>query len=160
MNIDIYGGWGNWKPTGPLPPFTIDDPSAEHTFTSPALSFTIHKTQGRARCSTLKLPHDSVPCPIFMPVGTQGTLKGISSLEIEQLDCHLLLANTYFMSLRPGADTLKKQGGLHTLMGWNRNILTDSGGFQMVSLLELSKLTEDGVTFYSPCRQLYYPAYS
>ncbi|KAL0223121.1 hypothetical protein P9112_002511 [Eukaryota sp. TZLM1-RC] len=149
MTVDPFKGFGSWYPTD-IPPVNVDDPTATTTFSSPALKFTVHKTCGPARCGTLFLPHGPVPTPIFMPVGTQGTLKGITSLEIEELDCHLLLANTYFLSLRPGAETLTRQGGLHKLMSWDRNILTDSGGFQMVSLLQLSKLSEEGVQFQSP----------
>ena len=87
-----------------------------------------------------------------MPVGTQGTLKGvfIDQLKTENMNCQIMLSNTYHLGLRPGTETLKKAGGLHNFMGWDRALLTDSGGFQMVSLLELAEITEEGVKFQSP----------
>ncbi len=105
-----------------------------------------------ARATTLTLGHGPLRTPVFMPVGTQGALKGLSShtLESPALDNEIILANTYHLALRPGAELLGAVGGLHKFMGWDRNILTDSGGFQMVSLLALAKITEEGVTFQSP----------
>lgn len=85
-----------------------------------------------------------------MPVGTQGTLKGLLSEQLVNQDCEIILANTYHLGLRPGIETLKAAGGLHKFMGWDRCLLTDSGGFQMVSLLELAEITEQGVKFNSP----------
>jgi queuine tRNA-ribosyltransferase catalytic subunit len=87
-----------------------------------------------------------------MPVGTQGTLKGvlIDQLKQDNMNCQIMLSNTYHLGLRPGPDTLKKAGGLHKFMGWDRALLTDSGGFQMVSLLQLAEITEQGVKFQSP----------
>jgi queuine tRNA-ribosyltransferase len=87
-----------------------------------------------------------------MPVGTQGSIKGVSTAELQlpPLDCDIILGNTYHLGNRPGGDTLEALGGLHAFMGWNRNILTDSGGFQMVSLLQLAEITEEGVNFQSP----------
>lgn len=85
-----------------------------------------------------------------MPVGTQGTLKGLLSDQLVNQDCEIILANTYHLGLRPGVETLKAAGGLHKFMGWDRCLLTDSGGFQMVSLLELAEITEQGVKFNSP----------
>lgn len=104
----------------------------------------------KARVGNLLLPHSNVDTPVFMPVGTQGTLKGILPDQLLSLNCQILLGNTYHLSLRPGTEVLKKAGGLHKFMGWNRNILTDSGGFQMVSLIALSEITEEGVKFRSP----------
>ena len=85
-----------------------------------------------------------------MPVGTQGTLKGILPEQLERMDCRIILGNTYHLGNRPGAETLRKAGGLHNFMGWRRALLTDSGGFQMVSLLKLAEITEEGVKFRSP----------
>lgn len=119
---------------------------------SPALAFEIHATSNYARASTMSLPHGKVSLPIFMPVGTQGTIKGLTpeQVSLPPLDYHIILANTYHLALRPGTDILADQGGLHRFMKWHRNLLTDSGGFQMVSLLELAEITEEGVTFQSP----------
>ncbi|KAF5903637.1 queuine tRNA-ribosyltransferase catalytic subunit 1, partial [Clarias magur] len=104
----------------------------------------------KARACVLSLPHDSVNTPVFMPVGTQGTMKGITAEQLEQLDCHICLGNTYHLGMRPGPELIEKAGGLHGFMNWKRNLLTDSGGFQMVSLVELSEVTEEGVLFRSP----------
>ncbi|XP_050362340.1 queuine tRNA-ribosyltransferase catalytic subunit isoform X2 [Nymphalis io] len=98
----------------------------------------------------MKLPHYSVKTPVFMPVGTQGTMKGLLPDQLENLDCEIILGNTYHLGNRPGVDVLKKAGGLHKFMNWNRALLTDSGGFQMVSLLKLAEITEEGVKFRSP----------
>ncbi|XP_044748303.1 queuine tRNA-ribosyltransferase catalytic subunit [Coccinella septempunctata] len=103
----------------------------------------------RARVSRMELPHGPVDTPVFMPVGTQGTLKGILPEQLEKLNLQILLANTYHLGTKPGVDILKKAGGLHKFMNWNRNLLTDSGGFQMVSLLKLAEITEEGVKFQS-----------
>ncbi|KAB5530652.1 hypothetical protein PHYPO_G00131840 [Pangasianodon hypophthalmus] len=104
----------------------------------------------KARACVLSLPHGSVNTPVFMPVGTQGTMKGITAEQLEQLDCHICLGNTYHLGMRPGPELIEKADGLHGFMNWKRNLLTDSGGFQMVSLVELSEVTEEGVLFRSP----------
>lgn len=104
----------------------------------------------RARSSLIKLSHGTVDGPVFMPVGTQGTLKGLTCQQLRDMDCKIMLGNTYHLGLRPGGDLLNKIGGLHKFMGWDRALLTDSGGFQMVSLLKLARITEDGVMFESP----------
>ncbi|KAA0705239.1 Queuine tRNA-ribosyltransferase catalytic subunit 1 [Triplophysa tibetana] len=104
----------------------------------------------KARACTLTLPHSTVSTPVFMPVGTQGTMKGITADQLEDLDCHICLGNTYHLGMRPGPELIEKAKGLHGFMNWKRNLLTDSGGFQMVSLVELSEVTEEGVTFRSP----------
>jgi len=96
------------------------------------------------------LPHGEVLAPVFMPVGTKGSMKGLTSQQMEAMDCRILLSNTYHLGSFPGATFLKAVGGLHKFMNWKRNILTDSGGFQMVSLKKLSTITEEGVKFTSP----------
>jgi queuine tRNA-ribosyltransferase len=98
----------------------------------------------------MTLPHATVDTPVFMPVGTQGTLKGLVPDQLEQLGCRIMLGNTYHLGNRPGASLLEKAGGLHNFMKWKHALLTDSGGFQMVSLLQLAEITEEGVTFKSP----------
>lgn len=107
-------------------------------------------TTTKARHCVLKLPHASVPTPVFMPVGTQGSLKGILPEQLESLDCRLMLGNTYHLGNRPGINVLEKAGGLHKFMNWNNGLLTDSGGYQMVSLVKMSKVSEEGVEFQSP----------
>ncbi|GES66602.1 queuine tRNA-ribosyltransferase [Aspergillus terreus] len=104
----------------------------------------------KARASTLHLPHGDVPLPIFMPVATQASLKGLTYDQLKQTGCMLCLNNTYHLGLKPGQAVLDEVGGAHKLQGWDRNILTDSGGFQMVSLLKLANVTEEGVRFLSP----------
>lgn len=104
----------------------------------------------KARTGRMTLVHHHVDTPVFMPVGTQGTLKGLLPQQLEQLDCQIILGNTYHLGNRPGADILRKAGGLHKFMNWKRALLTDSGGFQMVSLLQLAEITEEGVKFKSP----------
>ncbi|KAF1982625.1 queuine tRNA-ribosyltransferase [Aulographum hederae CBS 113979] len=104
----------------------------------------------KARASTLHLPHGPVSLPIFMPVATQASLKGLTPEQLEETSCRLCLNNTYHLGLKPGQATLDAIGGAHKLQSWPHNILTDSGGFQMVSLLRLAKVTEEGVRFLSP----------
>ncbi|KAF4583230.1 queuine tRNA-ribosyltransferase [Ophiocordyceps camponoti-floridani] len=104
----------------------------------------------RARASILTLPHGPVELPTFMPVATQASLKGLTPQQLEETGCSLCLNNTYHLGLRPGQKILDSVGGAHKLQGWDRNILTDSGGFQMVSLLKLAHVTEEGVRFLSP----------
>ncbi|XP_033029270.1 queuine tRNA-ribosyltransferase catalytic subunit 1 isoform X2 [Lacerta agilis] len=118
----------------------------------PALSLRVVAECGRskARACELRLPHGSVNCPVFMPVGTQGTMKGLTATQLDALGCRLCLGNTYHLGMRPGPELIQKANGLHGFMNWSRNLLTDSGGFQMVSLVELSKVTEEGVCFRSP----------
>ncbi|EGD74933.1 queuine tRNA-ribosyltransferase 1 [Salpingoeca rosetta] len=103
-----------------------------------------------ARAANMTLPHSVVSTPVFMPVGTQGTMKGITPAQLESVGCQIMLSNTYHLGARPGPDVLKEAGGLHKFMNWKRSVLTDSGGFQMVSLLALSEVTEQGVKFRSP----------
>jgi queuine tRNA-ribosyltransferase len=113
------------------------------------LRFEIRQTAGLARRATMTLPHGAVETPVFMPVGTQGTVKAIPQHLLEDLDVRILLGNTYHLYLRPGHEAIRRMGGLHRFMSWDRAILTDSGGFQVFSLNELRKVTEDGVAFRS-----------
>lgn len=117
---------------------------------SPALEFEVIASQGRARCSKLTLPHQICDTPMFMPVGTKGTVKGLTSQQLQDLKCPLILGNTYHLENQPGSRTVEELGGLHKFIDWPRAMLTDSGGFQMVSLLHLADITEEGVTFQSP----------
>ena len=102
-----------------------------------------------ARCGRLHTAHGIIETPVFMPVGTQATVKTVTPAELESLDCRVLLGNTYHLNSRPGVDVVEKCGGLHRFMGWNRAILTDSGGYQVFSLAKLRKLTDEGVEFQS-----------
>jgi queuine tRNA-ribosyltransferase len=114
------------------------------------IPFTVEATSGKARAGRLKLAHGEVPTPIFMPVGTYGTVKAMSARELEQIGARIILGNTYHLWLRPGLEVIGKHAGLHRFMNWQRPILTDSGGFQVFSLSQMSKMSEDGVTFRSP----------
>ena len=102
-----------------------------------------------ARAGIIHTPHGSFPTPIFMPVGTQASVKGVSPDELKNLGAGIILSNTYHLFLRPGMDLVREAGGLHKFMHWDRAILTDSGGFQVFSLGDLRKITEEGVTFRS-----------
>jgi queuine tRNA-ribosyltransferase len=114
-----------------------------------SLRFEIKATRDSCRRGTLLTPHGPVETPVFMPVGTQATVKGISQDILEELGVQILLGNTYHLYLRPGIEQVRNLGGLHRFMSWPRAILTDSGGFQIFSLSELRKVTEEGVTFRS-----------
>ena len=114
------------------------------------MNYTVLATDGLARRGTLELPHGLVETPAFMPVGTYGTVKGMSPLEVKQIGAHILLGNTFHLWLRPGLEVIEAHGGLHGFMGWDKPILTDSGGFQVFSLGDLRKITEEGVRFRSP----------
>ena len=102
-----------------------------------------------ARAGRLRLPHGEVETPMFMPVGTQASVKALSQEDLEAIGAQIILSNAYHLYLRPGMDVIERAGGLHAFMNWNRPILTDSGGFQVFSLTGLTKLTPDGVTFQS-----------
>lgn len=106
-------------------------------------------TKTQARRGRLHLPHGVVETPAFMPVGTQGTVKGLTIDQVAGTGAQILLGNTYHLALRPGSELIAELGGLHRFMGWTRPILTDSGGFQIFSLGEMNKVTEDGATFKS-----------
>ncbi len=119
--------------------------------TDPPVSFELLHTcrQSGARLGILHTPHGDVQTPVFMPVGTQAVVKAMTSREMEEIGSQILLANTYHLHLRPGDELIQKAGGLHRFMAWNRPLLTDSGGYQVFSLAELNKVTEEGVSFRS-----------
>jgi queuine tRNA-ribosyltransferase len=111
--------------------------------------FEITAVDGAARSGLLSTPHGAVETPAFMPVGTMGAVKGVPSWELAHAGASILLANLYHLSLRPGIDAIERLGGLHAFCGWERPMLTDSGGFQVWSLAKLRSLDDDGVTFRS-----------
>ena len=115
------------------------------------MSFEVLKTcpDTRARLGRLHTPHGVVDTPVFAPVGTQASVKTLISQDLEKLDAQLILGNTYHLYLRPGMDVIAKAGGLHKFMSWDRAILTDSGGYQVFSLEQLRKISEEGVEFQS-----------
>ncbi len=113
------------------------------------LTWTRHATDGTARLGTLHTAHGDVPTPVFMPVGTAGTVKAMTAGAVRATGAKIVLGNTYHLMLRPGADRVAKLGGLHRMMDWPGPILTDSGGFQVMSLAALRTLDADGVTFRS-----------
>src|SRR5260370_19319570 len=114
-----------------------------------SLHFQIVARLGAARAGRLITPHGEVETPVFMPVGTLASVKGVPQDVLEELGVQILLGNTYHLYLRPGVETVRKLGGLHGFMSWPRAILTDSGGFQVFSLNDLRKIHEEGVTFCS-----------
>ncbi|THF83824.1 tRNA guanosine(34) transglycosylase Tgt [Cohnella fermenti] len=116
-----------------------------------AIRYELIKTcaQTGARLGRVHTPHGVIETPTFMPVGTQATVKGISPEELKELNAHIILSNTYHLFLRPGHELVREAGGLHKMMNWDRSILTDSGGFQVFSLSENRKITEEGVHFRS-----------
>jgi len=111
--------------------------------------FELEANSGGARAAWLHTPHGRIPTPVFQPVGTQGTVKGLLPAQLEAAGVTLLLGNAYHLHLRPGEDLVARLGGLHRFMGWPRPLLTDSGGFQVFSLAELRRVTDDGVEFQS-----------
>ena len=113
------------------------------------MPFILHQKDSStaARLGSLELPHGRVSTPIFMPVGTQGSVKTMHPQDLETLGAEIILGNTYHLSLRPGSSLIRQMGGLHKFSSWNRPILTDSGGFQVWSLAKLRKITEEGVRF-------------
>ncbi|WP_371320155.1 tRNA guanosine(34) transglycosylase Tgt [Chengkuizengella axinellae] len=115
------------------------------------LKYELIKTckQSGARLGKIHTPHGTIDTPIFMPVGTLATVKTMSPEELKQMEAQIILSNTYHLFLRPGHEIVKEAGGLHTFMNWDRPILTDSGGFQVFSLSEMRKITEEGVEFRS-----------
>ena len=114
------------------------------------MSFSVSATESRARRGRLTFPRGVVETPAFMPVGTYGAVKGLTPHDIEATGAHIILSNTFHLMLRPGTEIIKQHGDLHDFMQWQGPILTDSGGFQVFSLGDLRKITEQGVTFKSP----------
>jgi queuine tRNA-ribosyltransferase len=114
------------------------------------LTFELLKTDGLARRGRLTLNHGVVETPIFMPVGTYGTVKGVTPRSLDEMGAQIILGNTFHLWMRPGLDVVKQFGGLHRFESWNKPILTDSGGFQVWSLGEMRKISEEGVKFASP----------
>ena len=114
------------------------------------MKFTLEAADGRARAGVLHLEHGAVETPVFMPVGTAATVKAMTPAMLEETGASLVLANTFHLMLRPGADVIRRCGGLHRFMHWRRPILTDSGGFQVFSLADLREVSEQGVLFRSP----------
>ncbi len=114
------------------------------------MRFAVTHTDGAARRATMQLAHGAVETPVFMPVGTYGTVKAMSPAELRDLGAQIVLGNTFHLWLRPGLEVIAAHGGLHRFMGWNGPLLTDSGGYQVFSLGELRKISEEGVQFASP----------
>jgi len=114
------------------------------------MTFSVNKTDGKARRGQISFPRGTIETPAFMPVGTYGTVKGMLPRDIEATGAEIILGNTFHLMLRPGTEVVQKHGGLHKFMHWDKPILTDSGGFQVFSLGELRKITEEGVSFRSP----------
>ena len=117
--------------------------------TTPDFGFALAATDGMARRGTVTTAHGEIRTPAFMPVGTQATVKCMYPAQVRDLGADILLGNTYHLMLRPGAERVARLGGLHRFMNWPYPILTDSGGFQVMSLAKLRKITETGVTFPS-----------
>src|SRR2546426_6749750 len=135
----MRNGWANFDS-----PFHIP-----HSALGTVFEFTIEATSGAARTGTLTLPHGTVETPVFMPVGTQGSVRALSPNDLRSTGATLVLANTYHLHVRPGEQVVEKLGALHRFMGWDRPLLTDSGGFQVFSLEGSRRLDEDGVEFQS-----------
>ena len=114
------------------------------------MKFEVLATDGHARRGRLALAHGTVNTPVFMPVGTYGTVKAMAPNELAEIGAQIVLGNTFHLWLRPGLEVIAAHGGLHRFMGWDRPLLTDSGGFQVFSLGAMRKITDDGVTFASP----------
>jgi queuine tRNA-ribosyltransferase len=116
---------------------------------SPDFRFTLRATDGAARLGRIDTPHGSIDTPAFMPVGTQGSVKGLLMRDVDALGAEIILGNTYHLFLRPGDERIARLGGLHRFIGWTRPMLTDSGGFQVFSLAERTVIHEDGAEFQS-----------
>jgi queuine tRNA-ribosyltransferase len=114
-----------------------------------SFTFALEATAGAARAGTLTLPHGTVPTPAFMPVGTHGVVRGLSAADVRRTGARIILGNTYHLHLRPGESIVRDMGGLHRFTGWERPMLTDSGGFQVFSLEQLRTISESGVEFRS-----------
>src|SRR2546425_5896664 len=135
----MRNGWANFDS-----PFHIP-----HSALGTVFEFTIEATSGAARAGTLTLPHGTVETPVFMPVGTQGTVRALSPNDLRSVGATLVLANTYHLHVRPGERVVEKLGALHRFMAWDRPLLTDSGGFQVFSLEGFRRVDEGGVEFQS-----------
>ena len=120
-----------------------------HSALSRVFDFTLEATSGPARAGSLTLPHGRVETPCFMPVGTQGTVRALSPADLKAVGAQIVLGNTYHLHVRPGEAVVAELGGLHTFMGWDRPLLTDSGGFQVFSLEGFRRVDDDGVEFQS-----------
>jgi len=116
---------------------------------NPRFEFSIHATDGKARTGVIKMRRGEIRTPAFMPVGTAATVKAMKPQDVRATGADIILGNTYHLMLRPGAERVARLGGLHKFMNWDRPILTDSGGYQVMSLSDLRKITENGVTFAS-----------
>lgn len=127
-----------------LPPFRVSADPGEARF-----AFSVHATDGKARTGAIAMKRGTIRTPAFMPVGTAATVKAMRPAEVRAAGADIILGNTYHLMLRPGAERVAKLGGLHALSGWERPILTDSGGYQVMSLSDLTKVTEQGVAFAS-----------
>src|ERR671923_1363484 len=114
-----------------------------------SFAFRVTHRDGGARRGVMTTAHGEVETPAFMPVGTQGAVKAVTHRDLDALGAQIILANTYHLFLRPGAERIARFGGLHKFIGWPKPILTDSGGYQVFSLAAMRKVTEDGVTFRS-----------
>jgi len=139
-----------------MPPIVYLDNQLPHTFrniptTAREMKFNIITTDphSSARCGVLETSHGTLPTPIFMPVGTRASVKSVEPRELIEINVHIILANTYHLFLRPVNDTLFKAGGVHQFMNWDGPLLTDSGGYQVYSLSDLRRITEEGVMFKS-----------
>ena len=113
-------------------------------------SFKVEATLGEARAGLMGLPHGDVRTPAFMPVGTRGAVRGLTTADLTRAGSQMVLSNTYHLWVRPGPEVVSEMGGLHRFMNWERPILTDSGGFQVFSLKDRTKVTEEGVRFQVP----------
>ena len=131
-------------------PFCCQEPPTVSTAPLSTLSFQLKTTSGNARRGEITTAHGVIQTPIFMPVGTYGTVKGMTPQALHDIEAQIILGNTFHLWMRPGLDIMAKFGGLHQFMGWNGPILTDSGGFQVFSLGAMRKIKEEGVHFRSP----------
>src|SRR5580700_4743614 len=113
------------------------------------LHFEILETDGPTRCGRLTTPHGAVETPVFMPVGTQATVKGLTPQMLTDAGARIILGNTYHLTLRPGDELIAQLGGLHRFMAWDGPILTDSGGFQVYSLAQVREISDEGASFRS-----------
>ena len=145
-NVDVRAGRTPEPPARPFSASLILPPEFRKFH---ILKFDLEHTDGAARAGRMTLGHGEVLTPVFMPVGTQGTVKAVEPRELEEISAQIILGNTYHLYLRPGCEVLEAAGGLHGFSRWGRPILTDSGGFQVYSLADLRGIAEEGITFKS-----------